>query len=574
MRLASVLFLAGGITLPAHGQTIANTSPSEPAAKSASPKNDELITIDFRDAELSNVLRSLSYTYQLNLVTARDIKGKVTVSLQDVTIDEALEAILSSNNLVFERKGNIVYITGKDQKEDLKEKPSSKILRLKYSSVTDAQNLIRKVLSPEGDIRVDEATNTLVITDYPEYLEVVMSLLQEIDMPPQQVIIEAKIVDITSQDLQNLGLTWSHDYTPVGRKKGLFSRNTGATEAFDATFRMAGSSTSLDGGQFTLDALSIKGFDLTATIDALIQDQKAQLLASPSIAVINNQEARIVIGEKVPFKERTQTTTGTTETTKFIDVGTTLRVTPTINTDGYITMRIHPEVSSVSTLLDAGPRITTREADTTVRIKESETVVIAGLIRHEDNRTESELPFIRKVPIIKHLLSSRSKDELQTELAVFITPSILHSREERARLSKEEIHDREAVIQIPSTGSLALVRILYQTAEQLEHGEGLESRRKPEWSRLKQAMNLYENIATDFPDSPKADQALYRAAHIRYNTFLDYEGAQRTLHNLIERYPDSGLVPAAQGLLSEVEAHLQREATENLPAEPLAEDTL
>ncbi len=522
--------------------------------------DDQLVTLDYRDADLSNVLRSLSYSYALNLVTSTDVKGKVTINLQDVTVDEALDALLSANNLTFTRKGNIIYINPAQTKEE-KQSTVNKMVRLNYTQPADAQNLIRKVLSEIGDIRIDDTTSTLVITDYQENIDIVMDLLKDIDTPPQQVLIEAKIVDITSNDLRNMGLTFSNTYAPAGKDGGLFDRNVSRQETLQSTYRLAGSSTTLSGGQLTLDTLTLKGLTLTSTLDALIQDQKAHLLASPSIAVMNNQEARIIIGEKVPFKERTQTTTGTTETTKFIDVGTTLRVTPSINTDRYITMYIHPEVSSVNALLDAGPRITTREADTTVRIREGETVVIAGLIRQEDNQTRSEIPFLGQIPVVKHLFSSRSKDETQTELAVFITPSILHSQEELSRLTAEHRHKIEGDVIAPTSTEQGLVFTLFDTANKLEEGTNLVSRRKPEWYRLKQALAIYENIAYDFPQSPEAPECLWRASLLRYNYFVDPVGAVENINTLLDRYHKSPQTVKALGLLKEIEETMERSGT-------------
>ncbi len=535
------------------------TIPSALGAESTQSVTPDRVSLDYRDADLSSVLRSFSYSYNLNLVTSADVKGKVTVSLTDVTIDEALEALLKANALTFTRRGNIVYINPIASEE---EALINEAIKLNYLKAADAQNLVRKALTPKGDIRIDEMTNTIVVSDTSKALQQVKELLTQVDKPPEQVIIEAKIVDITSSDLHNIGVTWGTDFTPTS--SGLFNRNTVFQEELQTTVTLPGTSSSLSGGQFSLDTLTLKGLTLTATLDALISDSKANLLASPSIAVVNNQEARIVIGEKVPFKERTQTTTGTTETTRFIDVGTTLRVTPSINSDGYITMRIHPEVSSVSALLDAGPRITTREADTTVRIKEGETIIIAGLIKQEDNRTRSEVPGLGRLPILKYLFGSQSKDKSQTELAVFITPSILRSRAELATMSIEETRKADAYATTRVIGEQGLIATLFQTAEQLEANRGVESRRKPDWFRKKQAMSLYESIALDFPNHPKAADSLYRAAQISIHSFRDFGRAKLNLQQLIKSYPDSMWIPNAKSLLKtyELEMELQQQRTE------------
>lgn len=511
----------------------------------------EKVTIDYRDAELSGVLRSLSYSYNLNLVTSSDIKGKVTVSLKDVTVDEVLESILTANGLTYSRRGNIVYINPGSEGAAMTPSP----IRLKYLKAVDAQNLLRKVLSPKGDIKVDEVSNTLVITDFPGNIDRIKELLKELDTAPQQVLIEAKIVDITSKDLNNLGVTWSADYKPIGATKGLFGRSTGLQEEAKGTLALPGTSSSLSGGQFKIDTLTFKGLSITATLDALIQDQKAHLLASPSIAALNNQEARIVIGEKVPYKERTQTTTGTTETTKFIDVGTTLRVTPSINADGYITMRVHPEVSSVSALLDAGPRITTREADTTVRIKQGETIVIAGLIKQENNRTKSGIPILGQLPVLDLVFGSRSKDQTQTELAVFITPRILGAQEQ---MTVGGNWKQEAFVTTSTSGELGTVLLLFEKADALERGGGLESRRKPAWFRFQQAVNLYEHIATQFPDNLRAPEALLRAARIRCERFGELAAAGEELEMLLANYPKSGIAPKAKRLLTHVRKKINR----------------
>ena len=553
MRPTELVLTAGllCLTLGDPRSTVSAQQPpaSAPSSTAAEP-GQERITLDYRDADLANVLRSLSRTYNLNLVTSTDVKGKVTVSLTDVTIDGALDAILTANGLMHTRRGNIIYINpGAPEAAAMANEP----IRLKYLKAADAQNLLRKILSPKGDIKVDEVSNTLVVIDFPGNIDRVQELVHKLDVPPQQVLIEAKIIDITSKDLRNMGVTWTADYKPAGDAKGLFDRGTRAQEQLKATTTLAGTSSSLSGGQFKLDALTFKGLSITATLDALVRDDKAHLLATPSIAVINNQEARIVIGEKVPFKERQQTTTGTTETTKFIDVGTTLRVTPSINADGYITVRIHPEVSSVSALLDAGPRITTREADTTVRIKEGETIVIAGLIKQEDNRTKSGVPILGQLPILDYVFGSRSKDQTQTELAVFITPKIIRSREEEQALSAQAAKKEEAYVTIATTGKLGVVLSLFEKAEQLEQGEGLESRRKPEWFRMQQALNLYEHIAAEYPDSPQAPVALYRAARIYLHDVRDVQQAKLITQHLLERYPDSSVAARAKRFSKEIE---------------------
>jgi type IV pilus assembly protein PilQ len=541
-----VCFLAAGyLAFAQESAEVSEIAQTTPVA--AAGESNPVISLDYKDADVNAVLRSLAWSYGLNLVASTDVKGKVTINLRNVTLNDALDAILTSNGYVHVRRGSIIYISsGAAEGMDLSSEP----VFLKYLKAAEAQNLLRKVISSKGDIKVDEVSNMLIITDYAANIEKVKKLIEGIDKPPQQVLIEVKILDITSKDLHNIGVTYSADYKPAGDVKGLFQRNTRYQEELKGTVGMAGPSSALSGGQFQVNTLNFKGLSITATIDALVQDQKANLLASPSIAVLNNREARIVIGEKVPYKERTQTTTGTTETTKFIDVGTTLRVTPSINADGYITMMVHPEVSSVTAILDAGPRITTRECDTTVRVMEGETIVLGGLIKQQDDRTRSKIPLLGDLPIIGLLFSDRSKEQTQTELAVFITPKILRSREE-AKLYGAKAEE-EIYVNIGPTGELSIAYQLFEKADHLDRGVGLESRRKDMKYRKTQALSIFENIASQFPNSPKAPEALWRAGQICYKYERNALKTRDILEKLISDYPESRYAASGKRLYNKI----------------------
>lgn len=509
---------------------------------------NQKINLDYKDADLASVLRSLAWTYKLNIVTSPDVKGKVTISLKDVTVKEALEAILIITGLAYSERAGIIYIAPGDPKTV---EMHSEVIFLNYLSASEAQNFLRKIISAKGDMKINEVTNCLIITDFLGNIKKVKVLLKKIDIPPQQVLIEAKIVDITSTDLRAIGLTYAADYAP-GR--GLFDRDTRFAEKLKGTINMGTTDTApLTGGQFVLDTLTLKHLTVSATIDALVKAGKATLLASPSIAVLNGQEARIVIGERYPYKERTQTPSGTTETTKFVDIGTNLRVTPQINKDGYITMRIHPEVSSLYASLDAGPRITTREADTTVRVKEGETLVIGGLIKHKDDRSHEKIPILGDIPILGYLFSSRQRNVEQKELAVFITPRILRSREEREILGKKKAGIEEVYVNLEKTANLSLVERIFEKARALDKGYGLESVRKNKQFGKAQALSLYEHIVIEFPDSARVPEAMYRAGIIYFKEIKDYKKAKEVFARLVSDYPDSSFATKAERLYKRID---------------------
>ncbi len=503
-------------------------------------KLDKTISLDYKDADLATVLRSLSWTYNLNIVTGPKVKGKVTISLKDVTVREALEAILTINGLIFSEREGIIYVTtGDPEAIDME----SEVIFLQYITASEALNLLRDVGSSKGNIKINEMSNSLVVTDFSKNIAKIKELLVKVDIAPQQVLIEAKIIDVTSSDLAALGITMSPDYNPG---HGLFDRDNYFAERLTATVTMDEQNSTLSGDQLNITAFTMKNFSIPMTIDALVRDGKAKLLASPSIAVLNGEEARIIIGERYPISERTQTATGTTETVNFVDIGTSLRVTPTINDEGYITMRIHPEVSSSTSSVGNNPRITTREADTTVRVKEGETLVIGGLIKNTDNETHEKIPILGDIPILGRLFSRSSKTVEQIELAVFITPKILRSQEERKRLGEKVIAREDAYGTLETTGKLVLVENLFDKARALDKGRGIESIRKSKTFRKTQALNVYEHIATVFPKSDRAAEAVYRVGMIHYKDFKDYDMAEDVFAVLISDYPESKFAAKAR----------------------------
>lgn len=511
-------------------------------------KLNQVISLDYKNADLVNVLRSLSWTYDLNIITSPDIKGEVTMTLKDITAGKALEAILTINGLAYTIRDGVIYVSKGDPKVV---NLTSEVVRLKYTRAAEAQDILRRVLSDKGDIKIDEVSNTLIITDFLQNIQSIRDLLKEIDIAPQQVLIEAKIVDISSNDLAMIGMKADVDFDPG---HGIFTRKQkDYEERIKGTLDLEEQSSSLTGGQFTLDTLTLLDMTITGTLDALVKDGKANLLASPSIAVLNNQEARIVIGERYPYKERTQTSTGTTETTKFVDIGINLRVTPQINEDNYITMRVHPEVSSLSASLDAGPRITTREADTTVRIKEGETLIIGGLIKQAEDSTREKIPILGDIPIVGLLFSRVEKNKEQKELAVFITPKILRSQEEKKLLSRTQREKEEVYVNIEKTAQLTIVKSIFDKAEVLDKGMGLESRRKDKQFRKTQALSLYENIYVGFPDDPLAPEALYRASDIYFKYFKDYKKVMERTDWLMSNYPESPFAKSAEALYKRAE---------------------
>ncbi len=468
------------------------------------------ISIDYKEANLVSVLQAIAYSFNLNLVVTRDVQGKVSAYLQNITIDEALNAILSVNGYKFIRKADIIYVMRANDVETVVEP-----FHLSFLTASDAKQLLSKTISKQGDIQINVATNSLVIVDVPESIAKIKRILSQIDVAPIQVLIEAKIVDIESKDYENLGTTINANFDTKG-----------TTQNVAVATNLSGPSSDIQGNQINITP-TFKSLSLNVQLDALVKENKAHVLASPSIATINGKEAKIVIGEHYPYLQTTQTTVGNIQTsTQFVDVGTTLKVTPMVSPDGWITMKVHPEVSSVSAALAAGPRITTQEADSTIRVRDNETIIIGGLINKKDDRTKGGVPYLRSIPVIGWLFSNRSLDRESTELTVFITPHIVRA-------------SSQAGSGMSITGDTNTQEKIFAYIQGIEADIEKTTPQGSDLFKYDEIVQAYQLIYRQFPDSPKADYCLYEIARIYRDVFHKPEAADQALKELIKKYPDS-----------------------------------
>src|SRR3989338_3864892 len=252
------------VSIPTDNNKTSNKSSTDAVGVSdLDARLQEVINLEYKDADLSSVLRSLSWTHKLNIVTSPDIKGKVTISLQEITVEKVMEAILSINGLMYSRRGDVIYVSSGDASSmDI----ITEVVFLKYLTATQAQNLTKKMLSTKGDIKINEVSNNIIVTDYLVNIQKIKELIAKVDIAPKQIIIEAKIIDITSSDLKALGVTWNFDYLPT--KGSLFNRRTRAREELKSTFTLNEQSSSLTGGQLAINTLILKGITIGATLDA------------------------------------------------------------------------------------------------------------------------------------------------------------------------------------------------------------------------------------------------------------------------------------------------------------------
>jgi len=489
------------------------------------------VSISFKNMDLKQAVSILAETYDLNILVTEEIKGAITINLKDVLLEDVLTQMLALKDFTYKWEGDIIkVITAEEDVETRK-------FCVNHVDMDLAKAIVGDLLSEDGKTNINTITNQLIITDTASKLDLVKETLADIDMPPRQVRIETKLIDISHTDLDNLGVSWEtsgmHQKIPTG-----FFGTGAKMDQFD--YSNAGTSSTLSNGQFTLGFIQ-RTADISATIDALVRHTKARVIANPSITTLNNVEARITIGTKYPIREQTQTTTGTLETTRFVDIGTTLKVTPKVNEDGTIQLTVHPEVSSVSSTVDAGPVITTREADTTVIVNDGDALIIAGLLQTQDDVNKSHIPLLGDLPIIGRLFSSRDKDKEQKELVIFMTPRILDVSGRTVRASKGA-----GFSAIELAGERVNAMEMFYKARDLETGKSLQASLFAPGTRIGEAAKTYEEISKEFPDNYYAEIGLYKAGWLYEKRLKDYEAALSCYRKIVESYPDGEYVAKAK----------------------------
>ncbi len=449
------------------------------------------ITMDFKAADIHNVLRILSYKSGVNIVAGPEVVGKVTVRLVDVPWKKALEVILDTYDFGYEydKENKIITITTmerltekkKAEKELAEVQPVvTKVFNLQYLDAGDAKKVLESQLSPRGKITALTQTGqrgwafgaeefgkrervikpeelarskTLVISDIPPFLERVGKVIAEIDMKPQQVMIETRLVEVNRDRLKDLGLdfgTGSGGWSAIDLgSSGGYTQITGKSETMTETPSGFGpkatgisgtysSTTPFDAG-LTLLFQKLTGTQYQVILHALEEDVEANTLSAPRIMTLNNQEATILVGTKYPIlKGEVEEGVVTTSLDYYQDIGIQLNVVPQISGEDQINMIVHPAVTSYTTTLKAYsasegtsyvtgeyPVILTREVETQILMKDGETIVIGGLLKDVKSEARIGVPILSKIPILGLLFQRKVTDIEKIDLLIFITAHIV-----------------------------------------------------------------------------------------------------------------------------------------------------
>ena len=429
------------------------------------------ITMDFKDADINNVLRILSYKSGVNIVTGKDVQGLVTIRLTDVPWEKALDVILRTYGFAYEREGNIIRVTTVENLA--KEELVTEVFVLNYAKAKEVMQAIGDILSERGRVRVDERTNVLIVTDIATNLYKISQVIERLDRRTPQVMIDAKIIETTLNDDETLGIDWQIQVAARGAARATtfpWDRTGGLGRTFapqGQTSAETTSSVTTGGGStqssttefpkpfgfpfvqpdaFTFGTLAFDQF--AQVLQVLEHRRNTKILSSPRITTLNNQTASILVGEVlgIPIFERNENT-GNVEITGYTDkdLGVKLAVTPHVNEAGFILVDLKPEISSLLGYDELTPEVkaphfATREAKTQVLVKDGDTIAIGGLVSQNKVDTVRKVPLLGDIPGLGYLFKQKIKADTRTDLLFFVTVRVVTDKDMKtAELSMQKL---------------------------------------------------------------------------------------------------------------------------------------
>jgi type IV pilus assembly protein PilQ len=451
------------------------------------------------DISIVQVLRMIGSQAQISIIPSKEVRGTVpAMDLYNVTVSEALDAILQTNDMHWQQKGNIIFVYSQNEWNELIKAShhlETRVFRLYYTPASDARDMIKDVLSQDGkaDTTRDAKTgidssgaagvdtsgsasadtggnsysgeDLLVVTDYPENLDRVAEVLKQVDHRPQQVLVEATILDTQLNTNNAMGI----DFSVMGgvNMSTILNNNTTVSNLLSGTVLnpnppgntnasiVKNGYNGMTTGNFDTQVppgglqIGVVKNNLGLFLQALETATNATVLANPKVLVLDKQSGRVHVGQELGYNGGTTVTqTSTTSAIAFLDTGTILSFRPFIGSDGYIRMEIHPEDSSGSVDTTANPPLPNKsvtEVTSNVMVKDGNTILIGGLFREDDQAVRNQVPLLGNLPWIGALFRSRSDTVQRHEVIILLTPHIVKDDQAYGRLSEEELKEIEKI---------------------------------------------------------------------------------------------------------------------------------
>lgn len=571
----------------------------------------ELISLDLKGMDIRDVLKLLSQKSGLNIVADKDVKGAVSLYLKDVDVMAALDVLVTTNDLAYEKEGLLIRIMPQNKYlklhgKNFKDRTKTEIVKLKYADANDIAKVITKMKSKIGNVIPDSSSSTIVLIDNPYNIKSMKDVIAEVDVllvtevfsldygdaevvqgkiekmisdnvgsakfdkrtnkiivkdtqkkiddikkvieafdeKTRVVVIDANIIKVTLTDKYSYGIDWA-DIASLG--------DITLTGSSNLTTSLTGTTPS------TLTVATATNY--STVISLLDTFGQTDVLSRPRITVADKEDAMILVGAKEVYVTSEVTTTSggtyhTTDNVQFVDVGVRLTVTPEINSEGYIRMKIRPEVSDtdatktvILTNPDGStrsiiPHVTTSEAETTLLVKDKTTIILGGLMKDTVTEYRDKVPFLGDLPLLGKFFSTQGKSKEKTELVILLTPHIIEGDKmtKDVKFYKDEWNRYAKAAQIESPEEEAM-----RKAEDKKTGsvkklkKSASTRSSPAKLALAKAIaaktpkNKWAQLFTSRPKVTKAKTPLDQGAYEKY-----YMALRKEVNNIAKKQDVSG----------------------------------
>lgn len=466
-------------------------------------QDDRTITLDVQNMGIDAVLKMISDQSGMNVVLSNNVTGTVTVKLDKISVIQALDSVLKANNYLYAIDNGIitVYTYQDSEQQGRFINLQTKVFTLNYTDVSDLKKVLLSMKTARGKVETNEKNNQAVVTDTPEKVKEIETALEELDQPTEtkqykllyskakdvepkilqiipkekgdvytdertnsiivkatpvilknidnfiggwdsqhkQVLIEAMILEVTLDETTKLGIEWQQ----LAQSVDASGKATSHPSLVNTAVKLASNLPAAGpAGFFKIGSLTADEYNVV--IDALKSNVNTEVLSSPRVVVIDNEKANILIGSSEPYAVATTDpiTKLLVQDIKYIDVGIKLDVTPQIGEDNYVTMKIHPEVSTARRVPEVDNVVAkdTTQADTMMMVKDGETIILGGLISNSKKTTINKIPLLGDIPILGLIFRNKNYHDQKKEVVVFITPHIL-TNDNRQTVSRQRYQD-------------------------------------------------------------------------------------------------------------------------------------
>jgi len=407
---------------------------SQPVLHQGKKYTGRKVTLEFSDADIKKIFQLLAEVSNQNILVSDDVTGTISLKLVNVPWDQALDVILENKGLGMQKEGNIVQIRPKTKMRSLddeavemrlteeKKMPlSTVIFDINFATLSEIESQFKHLKSKRTDssISTDARTNKIIVVDIDPNISKMRKLLEQLDVPEKQVMIEARIVEASSSFARDIGVKWGFGYSDGsasnGNISGIVGTMGGVVSGVLPTATTGGIATGVTFGKL------LSNFQLDMRLSAAASIGQIKIVSTPKVMTVNNKAAKISQGQMIPYQNTSSTDGAKTE---FIEAALSLEVTPHITADGNVTMKI--KASNNTAGVGNPPPINKKEATTELVVKNGETTVIGGIYVDSDTEGETGVPYLQDIPLLGNLFKSNSSNKIKNEMLIFITPRIMN----------------------------------------------------------------------------------------------------------------------------------------------------